>query len=96
MLLIDELFMFLCPLYMGLLEQDLNIRFYCSVPTVSRKIVTWANFLYFVLGTIPIWLTKTQIQDLMPYTGARCVRKKNNKKILYNTTRGRTHLLPFF
>ena len=30
-------------------------------------------------------------------TGARCVRKKkNNKKILYNTTRGRTHLLPFF
>ncbi len=26
-------------------------------------------------------------------TGARCVRKK---KILYNTTRGRTHLLPFF
>jgi hypothetical protein len=28
-------------------------------------------------------------------TGARCVRKKK-KKILYNTTRGRTHLLPFF
>jgi hypothetical protein len=27
------------------------------------------------------------------YTGARCVGKKN---ILYNTTRGRTHLLPFF
>ena len=29
-------------------------------------------------------------------TGARCVRKKKLKKILYNTTRGRTHLLPFF
>jgi hypothetical protein len=30
-------------------------------------------------------------------TGARCVRKKKNKKkILYNTTRGRTRLLPFF
>ena len=30
-------------------------------------------------------------------TGARCVRKKKKKKkILYNTTRGRTHLLPFF
>ena len=27
-------------------------------------------------------------------TGARCVRKR--KKKLYNTTRGRTHLLPFF
>ena len=58
--------MFLCRLHMGLLEQDLSIRFKCSVPTVSRKIVTWANFLYFFLGTIPIWLTKTQIQDLMP------------------------------
>jgi hypothetical protein len=30
------------------------------------------------------------------YTGARCVRKKKKKKILYNITRGRTHLLPFF
>ena len=29
-------------------------------------------------------------------TGVRCVRKKKNKKKLYNTTRGRTHLLPFF
>ena len=29
------------------------------------------------------------------YTGARCVRKTPTKK-LYNTTRGRTHLLPFF
>ena len=34
---------------------------------------------------------------LVRLTGARCVRKKkNNNKILYNTTRGRTHLLPFF
>ena len=66
MLLIDEFFMFLCRLHMGLLEQDLSIRFNCSVPTVSRKIVTWANFLYFVLGSIPIWLTKQQIDELMP------------------------------
>jgi hypothetical protein len=66
MLLLDKLFMFLCRLHMGLLEQDLSIRFKCSVPTVRRKIVTWANFLNFFLGTIPIWLTKTQIQDLMP------------------------------
>jgi hypothetical protein len=28
-------------------------------------------------------------------TGARCVRKIKKNKILYNTTRGRTHLLPF-
>ena len=66
MLLIDELFMFLCRLRVGLLEQDLSIRFNCSVSTVSRKIVTWSNFLYFALSTIPIWLPKSTIRELMP------------------------------
>ena len=41
MLLIDELFLFLCRLHMGLLEQDLSVRFSISIPTVSRKIVAW-------------------------------------------------------
>ena len=66
MLLIDELFMFLCRLKAGLLEQDLSVRFNCSFSTISRKIVTWANFLYFVLGSIPIWLPRETIQQLMP------------------------------
>ena len=66
MLFIDELFMFLCRLKVGLLEQDLSVRFNCSVSTVSRKIVTWANFLYFALGSIPIWLPRDIIQELMP------------------------------
>lgn len=42
MLLIDELFMFLC----GLMAQDLAVRFNCHLSTVSRKIITWANFLF--------------------------------------------------
>ena len=66
MQLIDELFMFLCRLRAGLLEQDLSVRFNCSVQTISRKIVTWANFLYFALGSIPIWLPRQTIQELMP------------------------------
>ena len=65
-LLIDELFMFLCRLRVGLLEQDLAVRFNCSVSTVSRKLLTWANFLYFVLGRIPIWLSRQKIDSLMP------------------------------
>ena len=65
--LIDEFFMFfLCKLRAGLLEQDLSVRFNCSLSTVNRKIVTWANFLYFALGSIPIWLSKSTIQELMP------------------------------
>ena len=64
--LIDEFFMFLCRLRAGLLEQDLSVRFNCSLSTVSGKIGTWANFLYFALGSIPIWLSKSTIQELMP------------------------------
>ena len=66
MLFIDELFIFLCRLHMGLLEQDLRVQFSISIPTVSRKIVTWAIFLYFALGSISIWLSKHKIDDLMP------------------------------
>lgn len=66
MLLIDELFMFLCRLKCGLMAQDLAVRFNCHLSTVSRKIITWANFLYFVLGSINIWPSKQQINEKMP------------------------------
>ena len=42
------------------------MRFICSLPSVSREIVTWGNFLYAVLGTIPIWLPRKEIDELMP------------------------------
>lgn len=54
------------PIKSKLIEQDLSVRFNCSIATVSRKIVTWANFLYFVLGSIPIWLSREEIQATMP------------------------------
>jgi hypothetical protein len=66
MKLIDELFLFLCRLRLGLHEVDLADRFNCSLSTVSRKIITWANFLYFVLGSWNIWLSKDIIQEKMP------------------------------
>lgn len=58
MLLNDELFMFLCRLKCGLMAQDLAVRFNCHLSTVS-----WANFLYFVLGSIIIWPSKQQINE---------------------------------
>ena len=50
----------------------------------------------FVALAIAFNLGRNKLPRPGPFTGARCVRKK--KKILYNTTttRGRTHLLPFF
>ena len=66
MKLIDEVFLFLCRLRLGLHEEDLADRFHCSVSTVSRKIITWANLLYFILGSWNIWLPKDVIKERMP------------------------------
>ena len=66
MQLIDELFLFCVRLRLGLFELDLAQRFELHVATISRKITTWANFLYFFLGNQPIWPTRECINEHMP------------------------------
>lgn len=51
---------------LGLFGLDLAQRFGLHVSSVSRKIPTWANFLYFFLGNQPIWPTRECINKLMP------------------------------
>ncbi|CAH1230754.1 THAP2 [Branchiostoma lanceolatum] len=63
---IDQFFLFLCYCKCGLFEKDLSIRFNVSVPTVSRIIITWANYLYHILGSLPIWPTRAQVNEHMP------------------------------
>ena len=53
MQVIDELFMFLVRLGLGLFKQDLAHRFQIHISSVSRKITTWCNYLYFMLGSQP-------------------------------------------
>ena len=72
----------------------------------------WFNVMYVILFSLCVYARLNKLEErgneIQRYmqlytklfsplnsTGARCVRKKNKKK-LYNTTRGRTHLLPFF
>ena len=62
----DDLFLFCVRLKLGLFELDLAQRFGLHVSSVSRKITTWANFLYFFLGNQPIWPTRECINELMP------------------------------
>lgn len=66
MQLIDEMFMFLVRIKLGLFEHDLAHRFLLHISSVSRKITTWANYLYFLLGTQPIWPSRSQINQSMP------------------------------
>lgn len=66
MLVIDELFMFLVRIRLGLFEQDLAHRFKIHISTVSRKIVTWSNYLYFMLGCQVIWPSRENVNNYMP------------------------------
>lgn len=64
--LIDQFFMFLVKIRLGLFQQDLGCRFNVSQSTVSRIIITWANFLYFQLGSLPIWPSRDKVDHYMP------------------------------
>ena len=54
----EEFFLTLVRLRLGLLEQDIAYRFGVSQSTVSRIFTTWINFLYIQFRQIPLWPPK--------------------------------------
>jgi len=81
LLLFDQMFLFLHKLRLGSLDQHLADKFAISQSTVSRYVITWVNFLYVVLGSQPIWPSKSMIQRFMP----------NSFKDLFPETHSLTH-----
>lgn len=63
---IDEFFMVLLRLRLGLFERDLGYRFGVSQSTVSWILITWINFIYLQLQTIPLWPSRAMINADMP------------------------------
>ncbi|XP_059377116.1 uncharacterized protein LOC132113336 [Carassius carassius] len=63
---IDELFLFLNYLALGLKQRDLAERYGVHQSTVSRIILTWSNFLFSVLGSQCIWMTQDKIKEHLP------------------------------
>ncbi|XP_058493877.1 uncharacterized protein LOC131465320 [Solea solea] len=63
---IDEFFLFMNYMSLGLMLKDLSHRFKIHPSTVSRIINTWANFLFHVLGAMGIWLSKKSVKALLP------------------------------
>ena len=75
----EQLFMTLCWLRCSPTLIFLTFNKKLPLTTVSRYLITWVNYLYFVLGSIPIWATKEQIKLSMPqcfkdtYPDTRCI-----------------------
>ena len=50
-----------------------------SIPTASRYIITWTNFLHFKWGNVPIWSNRGQVDEHMSesfkrvYPSTRCI-----------------------
>ena len=59
---IDPIWMYLTRIRLGLLERDLAHRYGVSVATVCDILVTWVNYLYIMLGSVPIWVSKDKIR----------------------------------
>ena len=74
---LEEFFLVLVRLRLGLFERDLGDRFGISVSTVSRICITWINFLYVKLKEIPMWPKQDSVRACMP----SCFKQ------LYPTTR---------
>lgn len=81
--LVDEFFLFCCRVAAGLQEEVLADMFQVSVSTVSRVVITWANYLYLLLGSLPIWMSKQQVRNTMP---SNFVRYSPNVRVIIDCT----------
>jgi hypothetical protein len=63
---IDEFFMVCMWLRLGTLQEQLADMFFTSVPTVSRVITTWVNFMYDHMTSLIAWPTREQILINLP------------------------------
>ncbi|XP_051527262.1 uncharacterized protein LOC127425374 [Myxocyprinus asiaticus] len=70
--LIDEFLMYCMRVAAGLKEKVLADLFSVNLSTVSRIIITWANYLYLFLGSIPIWATREHVNSSMPKKYKEC------------------------
>ena len=60
---IEELFVTLIRLRLGLMEKDLA---FCFEISQSRIIITWINFLYMQMKEIPLWPPREVVKSNMP------------------------------
>ncbi len=62
----NQFFLILVRLRLGLLVKDLTHRFSISMTSANRYFTAWLNFMYLRLGSLNIWPTKEYITRTMP------------------------------
>ena len=62
----DQLFLFIIMVKLGSPLKHTAWLFNLSKSTASRYIITWANFIYFKLGSVPIWPAKDVVIETTP------------------------------
>ena len=76
---LNEFFLTLCRLCLGMKEQDLAYRFGISQSTVSRIVTTWVNFMFYKFREVLIWPSRQVVDYFMPdnfrsmYPQTRCI-----------------------
>ena len=63
---VDELLLFLMHLSVGLPLRDLASRFRIHPSTASRIITTWTYFLYYLLGSMRLWIPPEEVKAHLP------------------------------
>jgi hypothetical protein len=83
-----QFFLFLNKIRLGACGQDFAVKFNISQSAVSRYVISWANFLYCVLGSQYSWPTKDQLKLYMP----RAFYKHDNMTAIINATELRVQI----
>ncbi|XP_065681528.1 uncharacterized protein LOC136095184 [Hydra vulgaris] len=75
----DQLYMFLVWLKNGFTIFHTSCLFKISKSTTSRYLITWTNFIYFSIGSVPIWPSREQVDKYIPenfkmtFPSTRCI-----------------------
>ncbi|XP_056157454.1 uncharacterized protein LOC130131697 [Lampris incognitus] len=63
---VDEFFMFMAYLVLGLEEFDLASCFMVEKSSVVTILTSWTDFLHRILGSVPMWLSKENVRAHLP------------------------------
>ena len=63
---LEQLFMFFTWLRLGFTQSYAGFLFNLPISTVCRYTITWSNYMYLKLESIPIWPTREQTDKTMP------------------------------